>query len=134
VRQGFAEHFQNLNPKPIKAKDHGDFELEDLYHEKVKIINRPREQIWRNNKVEMKAQTVANIIPISITLAPNLFHHNNIGGTCAKTSNFKVEPIRSIPLYYVAMFHSMVTITKASFTTIPTHIIVGMRSKPQTPK
>jgi hypothetical protein len=28
----------------------------------------------------------------------------------------------------------MVTITKASFTTIPTHIIVGMRSKPQTPK
>jgi hypothetical protein len=82
----------------------------------------------------MKVQNVANIIPISITPTPNLFHHNNVGGTYARTSNFKVEPIRSIPLYYVAMFHSMVIITKASFTTTPTHIIVGMRSRPQTPK
>jgi hypothetical protein len=29
VRQGFAEHFQNLNPKPIKAKNHGYIEPKD---------------------------------------------------------------------------------------------------------
>jgi hypothetical protein len=42
VRQGFVEYFQNQNPKPSKAKEHGDFELEDLYHEKVRILNRFR--------------------------------------------------------------------------------------------
>jgi hypothetical protein len=42
VRQGFAEHFQNLSPKLAKAKDHGDFEQEVLYHERVKIPNRLR--------------------------------------------------------------------------------------------
>jgi hypothetical protein len=35
VKQGFVEHFQNLNPKPARIEDHGDFELENLYHEKV---------------------------------------------------------------------------------------------------
>jgi hypothetical protein len=43
VRQGFAKHFQILNPKPSKAEDHGDFELEDLYHERVRILDRFRE-------------------------------------------------------------------------------------------
>ncbi len=45
VKQGFAKHFQNLNPKPTRTKDHGNFEPEDLYHEKVKIPNRFKEQI-----------------------------------------------------------------------------------------
>jgi hypothetical protein len=35
VRKGFAEHFQNLNLE--LAKDHGDFKIKDLYHEKVRI-------------------------------------------------------------------------------------------------
>jgi hypothetical protein len=39
VRQGFAEQFQNLNPKPTSVGNHGHIELEDLYHEKVKIPN-----------------------------------------------------------------------------------------------
>ncbi len=55
VKQGFVEHFQNLSPKPAKVKDHGDLEPKDLYHERVKILNKFREQIWKNNKVEMKA-------------------------------------------------------------------------------
>jgi hypothetical protein len=38
VKQGFAEHLQNLNPEPSRAKDHGDFEPKDLYHERVKIL------------------------------------------------------------------------------------------------
>jgi len=29
VKQGFAEHFQNLNLEPIKIKSHGHIELED---------------------------------------------------------------------------------------------------------
>jgi hypothetical protein len=47
----------------------------------------------------MRAQSMANIIPISVTHAPNLFHHNNLKSIYARTSNFKVEAIRSIPLY-----------------------------------
>jgi hypothetical protein len=47
ARQGFVEHFQNLNLEP--AKDHGEFKPEDLYHERVKISNRFRKQIWKNN-------------------------------------------------------------------------------------
>jgi hypothetical protein len=45
-----------------------------------------------------------------------------------------MELVRSIPLYYVAMFQSMVTITKSPFITTLAHTIVGMRSKPQTPR
>ncbi len=40
VRQGFVEHFQKLNPELAKAKDHGDFELEDMYHKRIRIPNR----------------------------------------------------------------------------------------------
>jgi hypothetical protein len=43
VRQGFVEHFQNLNPKPARTKNYRYNELEELYHEKVKISNRFRE-------------------------------------------------------------------------------------------
>jgi len=43
--QRFVEHFQNLNLEPIKAKNHGYVELEDLYHERVKILNRFTKQI-----------------------------------------------------------------------------------------
>ncbi len=57
VRQGFIEKFQNLNPKPTKVGNHGPIELENLYHERVKILDRFREQIWRNNIVKMKAWT-----------------------------------------------------------------------------
>jgi hypothetical protein len=45
VKQGFAEHFQNLNLKPARVKSHGHIEPENLYHERVKIPNRFKEQI-----------------------------------------------------------------------------------------
>jgi hypothetical protein len=51
-----------------------------------------------------------------------------------RTSNLRMEPIRSIPLYYVAMPRSMVIVTKAPFVIAPTHIVVNMKSKPQTLK
>jgi len=45
VRQGFAEHFQNLNLKLARIGNHGHIELEDLYHDRVRIPNRLKEQI-----------------------------------------------------------------------------------------
>jgi hypothetical protein len=42
VRQGFAKHFQNLNPKLARVGNHGHIEPEDLYHERVRIPNRFR--------------------------------------------------------------------------------------------
>jgi len=55
VKQGTAKHFQNLNLKPSRVGNHGLIEPEDMYHEKVKIPNIFKKQIWRNNKVKMKA-------------------------------------------------------------------------------
>ncbi len=40
VKQGFVEHFQNLNLKPIRVEYHGYSEPEELYHERVKILTR----------------------------------------------------------------------------------------------
>jgi hypothetical protein len=54
---------------------------------------------------------MADVVPIFVALAPNLCHHNNVGVTYTRTSNFKVEPIRFVTLYFMAMPHSMVTIT-----------------------
>jgi hypothetical protein len=39
---------------------------------------------------------MANIVPISVPLAPNMLHHNNVGITDARASNFRTELIRSI--------------------------------------
>jgi hypothetical protein len=77
---------------------------------------------------------MADIVPIFATLVPNLFHHNNVGITYAGTSNFKMEPLRSVPLYSMAMPRSMVIVNEAPFTTTPTHTNYGMRSKPHTPR
>jgi hypothetical protein len=55
VRQGFAKHFQNLNPKLARIENHGHIELKDLYHERVKFINRFKEQIWKDEKMEMRS-------------------------------------------------------------------------------
>ncbi len=75
----------------------------------------------------MKAYTRVDVSPIFVTFTPNLFHNNNAIITYAGTSNFKLEPKR----YFVAMPHSMVIVTKAPFTTTPTHTITSMRSIPQ---
>jgi len=103
VKQGFVEHFQNLNLEPARIENHGHIEPKDLYHERVRILNRLRKQIWRDNIMEMIVQIVANIVPVFVTLAPNLLHHNNVGVTYVGTSNFRMELVRYVPLYYVAM-------------------------------
>ncbi len=78
----------------------------------------------------MKAQTMVDVVLISITPISNLLHHNNVEVLYLGTSNLRMEVVRSIPLYYVAMPQSMVIITKAPFIIILTHIVVSMRSKP----
>jgi hypothetical protein len=69
----------------------------------VKILDILRKQNWRNNIVEMKVQTVENVIPIFLAPPPSLLHHNNVGVTCPITSNLKMEPIRFVSLYFVAI-------------------------------
>jgi hypothetical protein len=103
VRQGFVEHFQNLNLKPTRIRNHGHIKPKDMYHEKVRILDRLRQQTWRKNTMEMRALTMADVIPIYVAPIPTLLHQNNIGVTYAGPSNFKMELIISMPLYYVAM-------------------------------
>jgi hypothetical protein len=82
----------------------------------------------------MKAQTMVDVIPIFITPTQSLLHNNNIGITYRKTSNFRMEPIRFVPLYYVVMLQSIIIITKTPFVSALVHTIVGIRSRPQTPR
>jgi len=84
--------------------------------------------------VEMRLQTMPGVVCIYVSLTLNLLHHNNIGITYVGTSNFKIEPIRSIPLYFGAMLKSLITVIEVPFVTTPIHIIVGMRLRPQTPR
>jgi hypothetical protein len=42
ARQGFVEHFQNLNLEPLRIEDHGKFKPNDLYHE------------WSNFQIDLK--------------------------------------------------------------------------------
>jgi hypothetical protein len=84
--------------------------------------------------MEMKAQIVANVAPIYVVHVPNLLHPNNVGVTCAKTFNLRMEPITFIPLYFMAILQFMVIVIEVTFIRTQAHIVVGMRSKPHTPK
>jgi ABC-type phosphate/phosphonate transport system permease subunit len=46
---------------------------------------------------------MANVVCIFVVPIPSLLHQNNIGITYAWTSNFIMEVVRSMPLYFVAM-------------------------------
>jgi hypothetical protein len=43
VRQRSVEDFHNLNVELARAKNHGHVELEDLYHERVRISYKLKE-------------------------------------------------------------------------------------------
>jgi hypothetical protein len=77
---------------------------------------------------------MVDVVPISITPAPNLLHHNNVGVVYVGTSNFRMEPIRYVPLYFMVMPRSMVIVNETPFITTLTHIVVGMKSKPHLPR
>jgi hypothetical protein len=46
---------------------------------------------------------MADVVQFFVTHVPNLLHQNRIGVTYARTSNFRMELIISMPLYFVAM-------------------------------
>jgi hypothetical protein len=46
---------------------------------------------------------MTDVVPIFVALIPSLLHQNNIGVTYVRTSNFRMELIRYMPLYFVAM-------------------------------
>jgi hypothetical protein len=46
---------------------------------------------------------MVDVVPIYVAPIPSLLHQNNIGVTYAKLSNFKMEIIRFVSLYFVAM-------------------------------
>jgi len=53
--------------------------------------------------VEVRVQIVANVIHVSITPTPSLLHHNDVGVLYPTIFNLRMELVRSIPLYFVAM-------------------------------
>jgi hypothetical protein len=81
----------------------------------------------------MKVQTVVDVVPIFVALVPSLLHQNNIGVTYAGTSNFRMEAIRFVPLYFVAMLKSMIIVIEAPFVSVLVHTVVGIKSNLQTP-
>ncbi len=73
--------------------NHGHIKPKDLYHVRVKIPNRLIEQIWKDNRVNMRAQTMANVVPIFVAPVQSLLHQDNIEITYARISNFRMEPL-----------------------------------------
>ncbi len=80
--------------------------------------------------MEMKAQIVVDIVPIFVAPIPSLLHQKNIGVTYARTSNSKMEPIRFVPLYFVAMPRSIIIVIEVLFVSTPIHTIDGVKSRP----
>jgi hypothetical protein len=80
----------------------------------------------------MKAQVVADVVPIFVPPIPSLLHQNNIGVTYEIPLNFRMEPIKSMPLYFVAMPWFIIIVTEALFVSTPVYSVDGVKSRPQT--
>ncbi len=70
---------------------------------------------------------MANVVPIFVAPLPTLLHQNNIKVTYVGPPNFRMEPIRFVPLYFVVMPKSIITAIEVLF-------VLGVKSKPQTPR
>jgi hypothetical protein len=82
----------------------------------------------------MKAQTMVDVVFVFVAIVPSLLHQNHIGVTYSCTSNFKMELVRFVPLYFMAMPQSIIIVIEPSFVSTPIHIIDGFRSRTQTPR
>jgi hypothetical protein len=78
----------------------------------------------------MRVQTMADVVHVYVAPTPSLLHHNDVRVTYPTFFYLRMEPVRFIPLYFVAMLQSMVTIIEVPFVTTPIHIIVNVKSKP----
>jgi hypothetical protein len=74
---------------------------------------------------------VVDVVPIFVAPIPSLLHQNNVGVIYARPSNFKMELLRFVPLYFVAMPQSINIITKALFVLAPIHTIDSVQSRPK---
>jgi ABC-type antimicrobial peptide transport system permease subunit len=79
----------------------------------------------------MRVQIMADVVFVFVFLIPSLLHQNHIGVTYAGTSNFRMELVRFVPLYYVAMPQSIIIIIEPLFVLAPIHIVDGVKSKTQ---
>jgi hypothetical protein len=46
---------------------------------------------------------MGDVVLIFVAFVPSLLHRNHIEATYAWTSNFRMELVRSMPLYYVVI-------------------------------
>jgi len=53
--------------------------------------------------VEMKVQTMLDVILVYVAIVPSLLHQNHIEVTYSSTLNFKMEIVTFVPLYFMAM-------------------------------
>jgi len=74
---------------------------------------------------------MADVVPIYVVPIPSLLHQKNIGVTYAGTSIFKMEPIKFVQVYSMAMPYSIIIITKAPFVSTPICIVDGVKSRSQ---
>jgi hypothetical protein len=73
---------------------------------------------------------MVDVVPIFVAFIPSMLHQNNIGVTYARTSNFRMEQVRPMPLYYVAMPQFIIIVTKVLFVSALVHIVDGVKSRP----
>ncbi len=77
---------------------------------------------------------MANVVPISVAHVQSLLHQKSIGITYAKTSNFRMELVQSVPYYSMAMPQPIIIVIEVSFVSALINTIVGITSKPHTPR
>jgi hypothetical protein len=46
---------------------------------------------------------MVDVILVFVAIVPSFLHQNHIGVTYSGTSNFKMELVRFVPLYFMAM-------------------------------
>ncbi len=78
----------------------------------------------------MRAQIGIDVVPIFISLVQNLLQQKNIRVTYAWTSNFRMKLVRFMPLYFVVMPQSIITVIEVPFMLTPIIMVSGIRSRP----
>jgi hypothetical protein len=82
----------------------------------------------------MRVQIGVDVVLIFVVPIQSLLQLNNIGVTYARTSIFRMEPVRSMPLDFMAMPLSIITIIEVSFVSALVTTTGGIKSKPHTSK
>ncbi len=79
----------------------------------------------------MRAQIGVDVVPIFIVHVQSLLQQNNIGVTYVGTSNFIMELIIFVPLYFVAMPQSIITIIEVKRVEVYYEILLKLANSLQ---